>query len=74
MGIATQDEVMQATRGYEREQYAPVVVKKLDRFTVVPECAEYSACSKGDEVVAICRDGNITTVMLRKSWSKSNNY
>lgn len=58
----------------DREQYVPVVVKHLPEFVVIPEDSDYTKCSKGDEVVAICREGHITTVMLRKSWSKSEQY
>jgi hypothetical protein len=41
---------------------------------MIPECDDPHDCSKGDEVVAILRSGQVTTVMLRKSWSQSDRY
>lgn len=54
--------------------YAVVLVKALGKFVIVNEDLDTTKCSKGDEVVAVCRFGKIITVMLRKSWSTSNRY
>lgn len=73
--IVTVAEVEAACAGYENAHEAYVAVKQLGKFMVVNLGNEtYEKSSKGDEVVAVCRDGFICTVMLRKSWSKSERY
>ena len=70
------DEVLQAVKkqANDADVYKTIIVKNLGHMVVIPESTNYQECSKGDSIVAIARQGNITTVMLRKSTSKSDNY
>lgn len=56
------------------DAYKVVEIKRFDSRIEIYESDNHDSNSKGDVLDAVVRNGNIVTVMLRKSTSKSNRY